>query len=337
MNFTVKWFKIFTIGLFSLIAKPSIHLIDVHSQDKNSQGEELVLTEGAPLNLVTAQEVSSKTAKPGDSVSFKVDEDVVVNGHVVISKGTLAKGSVINAEKSGRMGKSGKLGIQVESTTTVDGQPLRLRAAKGKEGADKTNSVTALSILVSPLFLLKKGEDATIKEGTKVIVFVDEEKRFRVSGSSLIAQSATEQSTNPNAASAEASSAASNSPKEMATVYIYRPSKLVGKALAPSVFCDGVELARMENGRYLTLKLTPGKHIVHMTDKQKGFEVNMGGGQEYYFRIGIEMGMWKGQGKLTLDENEKGAAEIKKIKPLESDKIKDRTMVVIDVNGPKSD
>ena len=46
-------------------------------------------------------------------MSFKVEEDVAVNGHVVISKGTLAKGSVINAEKSGRMGKAGKLGFRL--------------------------------------------------------------------------------------------------------------------------------------------------------------------------------------------------------------------------------
>lgn len=332
----LRWIEIFSIGLISVMILQSNTLVSVYSRDKTTQDEEIVLGEGTPLNLVTAQEVSSKTAKLGDSVSFKVDEDVVVKGHVIISKGTLAKGSVMNAEESGRMGKSGKLGIQVESTMTVDGQPLRLRAAKGKEGNDKTNTVAALTSLVSSVFLLKKGGDATIKEGTKLQVYVGEEKRFRVSGSSLIAQN-IEQVTDSNIASMGDSGTGNNSLEKMVTVYIYRPGKLVGKALEPSVFCDGVELARMDNGRVLTLKLKPGKHIIHMTDKKKGFEINMGGGQEYYFRVGIEMGMLKGHGKILLEENEKGVAEIKKLKPLDSSKIKDRTMVEVNSNNTKSD
>jgi hypothetical protein len=337
MNFPAARIKTFAAGLIYVMAiqpTPSVH---AHSQDNGARAEEVVLAEGTSLNLVTAQEISSKAAKLGDPVSFKVDEDVAVNGHVVIGKGTPAKGSVINAEKSGRMGKSGKLGIQVESTTTVDGQPLRLRAAKGKEGDDKTNSVAALSMLVSPLFVFKKGKDAKIEEGARVKVYVGEEKRFRVSGASLVAQDAAAQSAKPGAASPDGAGALASHRDEMVTVYIYRPGKLVGKALEPSVFCDGVELARMDNGRFLTLKLKPGKHMVHLTDKKKGFETDMGGGQVYYFRVGIEMGMWKGQGKITLDDAEKGADEIKKLKPLDASKIKDHTMVVAGESKPDPD
>ncbi len=323
MNFQARWMKTLVLGLTLLLAGQSTYRIDVYSQDTtaNTQAEEFVLAEDTAFQIVTAQEISSKKAEPGDAVAFKVDEDVVVNGRVLISKGTKANGYVVNAEKSGRMGKAGKLGITVESTTTVDGKPIKLRAAKGKEGDDKTNSVAALSILVSSLFMLKKGEDAKIKEGTPVKVYVAEEKRFRVMDSALVAVEATE---------ASAATAIENAGAEdFATVYIYRPSKFVGKALEPSVFVDGVELARMDNGRYLMLKLKPGKHIIHMTDKKKGFAIDMGRGQQYYFRIGIEMGMWKGHGKIMLEENEKGAAEVKKLKPLGDDKIKDKTLVVV--------
>ena len=38
--------------------------------------------------------------------------------------------------------------------------------------------------------------------------------------------------------------------------------------------------------------------------------------------------MWKGEGKLTLQDAEKGIAEIKKLKFLGKDKIKDQTLVV---------
>ena len=88
-------------------------------------------------------------------MNFTVNEDLVINGQVVVRKGTPAIGSVINAEKGGYLGKSGKLGIQVESTQTIDGKPLKLRAAKGKEGNDKTNSTFALS-MIAPFFTIQE-------------------------------------------------------------------------------------------------------------------------------------------------------------------------------------
>jgi hypothetical protein len=277
-----------------------------------NQSDEIVLPEGAALNVVTAQEINSKDAKPNDPVSFTVAEDLTVNGQVIVRKGTAALGSVINAEKGGYLGKSGKLGVQVESTQTVDGQPLKLRAAKGKEGNDKTNSVIALS-MISGFFLLIKGGEAKIAAATPVTVYVAVEKHFRVDGGSLVAV-------------APATPMAADTTE--ATVYIYRPSKMAGKALEPSVFVDDTELARMDNGRYFALKLKPGKHIVHMTDDKKGYAIDMGPGQTYYFRIGIEMGMWKGHGKITLDDADRAIKEIKKIKFIGQDKIKAADVVV---------
>lgn len=273
----------------------------------------IILPEGTALPVVTTKEISSKTANLGDTVDFKVVEDVVVNGRVLISNGTAAKGSVMNAEPSGSMGHSGKLGVVVESTTTVDGKPVKLRAAKGKEGNDK-NVKTALLAQISPFFLFKKGGDAKIPENTRVVVYVAEEKRFRLEGDSLVAVAlpAGDQPAN----------------NEPATVYIYRPNKMYGGALEPSVFVDDKELARMDNGRYFFFKMAPGKHIIHMTDEKKGYAIDMGPGQTYYFRVGIESGMWKGHGKLVLDEEQRAVAEIKKIKFIGKDKIKDHTMIV---------
>lgn len=273
----------------------------------HAEQDAIVLAEGTPIRVVTAQDITSKEAKPNDPVNFTVDEDLSVNGQVVVRKGTAAVGSVINAEKHGYMGKSGKLAIQVESTQTVDGGRLKLRAAKGKEGKDKSSSTVALSLIISSVFLLKKGGEAKIAAGTPVTVYVAEEKHFRVEGSSLVAV-ATENPSPANTADA--------------TVFIYRPSKMMGKALEPSVFVDDIELARMDNGRYFALKLKPGKHIVHMTDDKKGYAVDMGPGQTYFFRIGLEMGMFKGHGKITLDDAERATAEIKKLKFIGKDKIK---------------
>jgi hypothetical protein len=274
--------------------------------------KELILAEGTAIDVVTDQAISSKNAKPNDPVSFSVSQDVVVDGNVIVRKGTAAVGSVVNAEKRGYLGKSGKLAIQVESTQTVDGKTLKLRAAKGREGDDKTNSTAALSMLISPLFLFKKGGDANIAAGTPVTVYVAEDKRFRVEDTALVA--------------IESEKAAVDAAD--ATVFIYRPSKMMGKALEPSVFVDQTELARMDNGRYFAIKLKPGKHIIHMTSDKKGYAIDMGPGQTYFFRIGIEMGMWKGHGKITLDDRDRAIKEIQKLKFIGQDKIKAASIVI---------
>ena len=172
-----------TIALLSFAILCCLVPASLSAQEKS---DDIVVAEGTEINVVTAQEITSKTAKPNDPVNFTVAEDLVINGQVVVKKGTAAVGSVINSEKGGYLGKSGKLGIQVESTQSADGQPLKLRAAKGKEGNDKTNSTAALSI-ISPLFLFKKGGEAKIAADTPVTVYVAQEKRFRVDGSTLLA------------------------------------------------------------------------------------------------------------------------------------------------------
>lgn len=277
--------------------------------------QEVMLADGTALQISLVKDISSKDAQRGDIVEFTVDEDIIADGQTVIKKGTIAKGSIIYAEKGGYMGKSGKLALQIDSTTTVDGETILLRAAKGGEGESKTGTVLVMSNIIGPFAILMKGGDTTVKAGAKLTVYTAEQRKFKVDGTTLT----TLKSDN---------TASRSMSVEPATVYIYRPKKMLGGALEPSVYCDGVELARMDNGRYFVLKLAAGKHIIHMTNEKKGYELNMAAGQTYYFRIGIEAGMWKGQGKILLEDNDKGAAEVKKIKPLGADKIKDKTMVV---------
>ena len=242
---------------------------------------------------------------------------MVVDGVVIISRGTAVTGRVINAEPSGRLGRSGKLGVVIESTQTRDGSLLKLRAAKGNEGDDKSVS-TGFLASVNPLFLLRKGGDAKIDAGTRVTVYVAEDKYFRVDGATLLAREPPDDL---------ATRSSSDKPKD-AIIYIYRPDKWMGYAKEPSIFLDGTELARMDNGRYFAVKVPPGVHMVHMTKKQRGFSINMGPGETYYFRVAIEMGFWGNHGKLTLEDAPTGIAEIKKIQFIDRDKIKAPALVV---------
>lgn len=145
------------------------------------------------------------------------------------------------------------------------------------------------------------------------------------------APSPTPQVEQPQPATTAEPSGAAPTEEKSVTVYIYRPKKFVGSALEPSVFCNGVELGRMDNGRYIMLRLAPGTHRFHMTDKSKRVEETLKAGQVIYLRFRLETGMWKGHGNLYLADEEEALKELKKIKPLAADKLKDKTMVVTDM------
>ncbi|MDQ3180987.1 MAG: hypothetical protein M3Q33_10755, partial [Acidobacteriota bacterium] len=129
---------------------------------------EVKLPDGTEVKLVTIDEISSKKAIQDDPLTFKVAEDVKVNGKIVVAKDTIAKGIVTNAKKKSMMGRSGELSIRLESTQTVDGQKVKLRSSKSGEGGDNTTSTVVLTVLFGPLGLLKRGKDAVIKSGTIV-------------------------------------------------------------------------------------------------------------------------------------------------------------------------
>jgi hypothetical protein len=140
------------------------------------------------------------------------------------------------------------------------------------------------------------------------------------------------------AASAQESAAGSqttDAKSSKATVYVYRYKQFVGSVLAPSVWCDETELARMENGRYFTVTLDPGRHNFRSNDKQSGIELDAKAGQEYFVRVEIAAGMMKGHGRLILVAPEQGGYELKsKLRPLDSNKVVNATLVSVSEAHP---
>ena len=133
----------------------------------------------------------------------------------------------------------------------------------------------------------------------------------------------------PQATTPQTEASASQAKDSQATVYVYRYKQFVGSALSPSVYCNDNELARMDNGRFFVAKLTPGKHVFRSNDKQAGVEVDLKGGQDYYIRVELATGFMKGHGRLVSVTPEQGAYEVKNLKPLGADKVKDTQHVTV--------
>lgn len=139
----------------------------------------VILPEATEFTAQTLDFLTSETATVGDQVKLEVDNNVIVDGAIAIAAGTPVRGSVASVNKAGRMGKSGNISIRVESTEATDGQRVRLRATKTQAEGDHTGSMIALTLIVSPLFLLRRGNDVAYQPGTKVTVYTDERLNVR--------------------------------------------------------------------------------------------------------------------------------------------------------------
>ena len=81
-----------------------------------------VIPEGTEIQLSLRDPVSSKLSEPGDEVLATVRRDVVVDGRVIIQKGTEVVGRVTVAEPAGRLLKGGRLHLTFERIRLGSGE-----------------------------------------------------------------------------------------------------------------------------------------------------------------------------------------------------------------------
>lgn len=138
-----------------------------------------VLEDATPVKLRINRTISSEDAKVGDTVDFEVLQDISVNGILVIPKGGLAYATVTEAQAKRRMGRGGKLDINIDYVKLVDGDKAALRAVKNVQGGSHTVGMTAGIVATSlvffpaaPFFLFMHGKDITIPKGTELTAYV---------------------------------------------------------------------------------------------------------------------------------------------------------------------
>ena len=113
---------------------------------------------GTAITVVTDQNVSSKDAKVGQTLTGTVAKDVVVGGKVVIPKGSAAKLSVSAVQASGRLSTPAKLYLRLR-TITVKGETYalttsssgRTEGGKGKRDAGFIGGGAAAGALIGGL------------------------------------------------------------------------------------------------------------------------------------------------------------------------------------------
>jgi hypothetical protein len=143
-------------------------------------GGKFVIDDGTPIKLRLNRNLSSADAKTGDSIDFEVVEEVKVNSIVVIPKGSIAIGTVTDAEHKKRMARGGKLNVEIDYVKLADGEKDTLRAVKETSGGGHTGAMTAGIVVTAlivwpaaPFFLFMHGKDVTIPKGTEITAYTN--------------------------------------------------------------------------------------------------------------------------------------------------------------------
>jgi hypothetical protein len=138
------------------------------------------LEDGTPVKLRLARNISSADAQVGETVDFEVLEEVRVGNIMVVPVGSIAWATVTEAQSKRRMGRSGKLSVNIDAVRLANGQKAALRSVQGGQGGSHTGAMTgaivATSLIVwpaAPLFLLMKGKDITIPKGTAITAYIN--------------------------------------------------------------------------------------------------------------------------------------------------------------------
>jgi hypothetical protein len=112
-----------------------------------------VLGDGLPLRLLLLEDIPGD-AMQGSPVRFRVADDVRVEDTVVISKGAIATGVIVDVAKKKILGLGGKMTFRLKTVDAVDGQKVNIRSTQAlrrdgtskhalDSGADKSRQIAS--------------------------------------------------------------------------------------------------------------------------------------------------------------------------------------------------
>ena len=78
--------KITAVILATSIVALSIVALAQSPQNESSQGSDVVIPDGTDFDILTVDEISSKTASEGDALTFKVADDLKIGGRNLARK-----------------------------------------------------------------------------------------------------------------------------------------------------------------------------------------------------------------------------------------------------------
>ncbi len=138
--------------------------------------EDGILPAGTALRLVVQSEASSKSAQIGDELKMQLDEDIMMDGGVIIPRGTSVSATITRSDRTGAGGTPGDLAFEVHSLQ-LGRFSIPLYGGETIEGANHYKRVKGFILVpyVGVAALAVHGEDAVIKPGMALTATVAED------------------------------------------------------------------------------------------------------------------------------------------------------------------
>jgi hypothetical protein len=128
--------------------------------------------EGTEFPVRLEDTLSSKTTQEGERFTITLTDDVKLSDGTILRAGYRGTGEVVHAEKSGMLGKTGKLDLRLNYLKIGD-QRIRLRGSKSAQGAHNTGAQVVTVVLVGVFAGLIKGHNTEIPKGTSFNAYSD--------------------------------------------------------------------------------------------------------------------------------------------------------------------
>jgi hypothetical protein len=142
------------------------------------------IPEGLPVKVKLLDEISSQKGRVGDSFRFSVVETVVHNGMVVIPKGALGRGSIVNVTRPRKLGIDARLMLDLKEIRALDSTlvPLAYGPKTARPQQLAVGASAAGMLILGPggivFGMAVKGKEKVIPAGTEINAQVNQPVRI---------------------------------------------------------------------------------------------------------------------------------------------------------------
>jgi type IV secretion system protein VirB10 len=111
-------------------------------------GEKITVPAGTRVGVVLQNGISTRSAKPGDSVYLQTSFPITENNRIVIPVGSYLRGELLESKRPGKMKGRGEFRLRLDTLILPNGYTVSLNAAPrsadsgGKETMDSEGKVT---------------------------------------------------------------------------------------------------------------------------------------------------------------------------------------------------
>ncbi len=107
-------------------------------------------------------------------------------------------------------------------------------------------------------------------------------------------------------------------------VYFFREGKFAGSAISYKIRSDEKIIGAIKNGSYFFYWAEPGTHtFTAKTEAKVSRTLEIEGGETYYIKCGVEMGVFAGRPSMTIVNEQEGKSLLPELKYAVSPKVEE--------------